>query len=75
MYCESKNDSDVQQGNSIFWKEIDGNIPIKVWKSIKQLGIQGDKDDEVFEGIVRDLEKRDQINAAFVEVENQIGCS
>lgn len=28
------------------------------WKEIKALGMEGEKDDEVFEGIVRDLETR-----------------
>lgn len=36
LCCESINDYDVQKGNSRFWKEIDGNIPINVWKSIKK---------------------------------------
>lgn len=34
------------------------------------LQLEGDEDDEVFEGIVRDLEKRERMNAALAVVEN-----
>lgn len=52
----------IQQGNSRYCKELDGNLPAKVWKSIKELGIYGVDDEEAFEGITRNMETRDREN-------------
>lgn len=59
LYCDSTTDTDVNQGNKRIWKSIEG-MPVKVWKSIKDLGIKGEEDNEVFEGIVWDNEVREQ---------------
>lgn len=72
LCCDLTNDSYVRQGNSRFWNEVDGNITIKVWKSIKQLGIEGEEDDKFFEGIIRGLEKRERRNvSAVVEIHSR----
>lgn len=58
LCCDSITDSGVKQRNNRIWKSIEG-MPRKVWKSIKELGVEGDEGDEVFEGIVRDIETRE----------------
>lgn len=57
--CESINDSDVNQGNSHFRRSIE-DVPAKVWQTIKELGIEGEEYDGLFEGIVRDMKARDR---------------
>lgn len=57
LCCESINDSDVNQGNSCIRRVIE-DVPTKVWQIIKELGIEGDEDDELFEGIIRDMKLR-----------------
>lgn len=59
LCCESINDSDVNQGDSRFKISVEV-IHAKVWQTIKELGIEGEEDDELFEGIVRDMEDRDR---------------
>lgn len=38
-----------------------------MWREIKALGVKGEEDDKVFEGIIRDLEAKDRREK---EVEN-----
>lgn len=33
------NDSDIRQGNSIFWENMDSNVREKVWKAISKLRV------------------------------------
>lgn len=70
--CESTNDLDIQHGNSRFWNEIYGNLPTKIWSSIKQLDVEGEEEDEVHEVIIRGLEARDR-KSRKSGVENQPG--
>lgn len=58
LTSESISDSCIQKGNFRVWKAID-SVPKKVLKSIKEMVVEGDEDDEVFEGIIKDLEVRD----------------
>lgn len=48
--CESVADSGINQGNNRIWEKLE-RISAKVWKSIKDLGVEGEVD-EVFKGIV-----------------------
>lgn len=59
LCCKLINDAYVYQGNSRIHKSIE-DVPVKVWKTIKDLEIEGEEDNEVFESIVRDIEARDQ---------------
>ncbi|KAI5386730.1 hypothetical protein KIW84_073035 [Lathyrus oleraceus] len=46
-------------GNSRFRRSIE-DVPAKVWQTIKELGIEGEEDDGLFEGIVIDMKARDR---------------
>ncbi|CAK8535430.1 unnamed protein product [Lathyrus sativus] len=39
------------------------DVPAKVWESIKRLGVEGNEDDEVFQGIIRKIETSDRVVA------------
>lgn len=41
-------------------ESIDKEAPNEAWKAIKALRVEGEEDDKVFEGIIRDLEARDR---------------
>ncbi|XP_058783180.1 serpin-ZX-like [Vicia villosa] len=57
--ADSITDSGVMQGKRRVLR-LEEKVPSLVWKSIKDLGIEGEEDDEVFEGIIRDLEDKEQ---------------
>ncbi|KAI5424003.1 hypothetical protein KIW84_030283 [Lathyrus oleraceus] len=50
---------DVNQRNSRIRKSLE-DAPSKVWNMIKEMGIEGEEDDVVFEGIIRKMEARDR---------------
>lgn len=52
VYGESISDSGMHRGNHRIWKAIE-SVPKKVWNLIKEMGIEGGEDDEVFEGLMR----------------------
>lgn len=54
---DSCTDSYVRQGNNQFWNEVKFDIPNRVWKNIKNLGVTGDKDDEVYVKIIIGMEE------------------
>lgn len=56
---ESISNSGMHRGDHIIWKSIE-SIPKKVWNSIKEMGIEGDEDYKIFEGLTRDFESREQ---------------
>lgn len=58
---DSITDCNVNQGNRRILI-LENSVPSLVWKSIKELGLEGDEDDQVFEGIIRELEDKDQNN-------------
>lgn len=52
-------DSGIDQCYKRIWKAVKGMLS-KVWSTIKDLGVEGEEDDEVFEGIVRKIEARER---------------
>ncbi|KAI5396690.1 hypothetical protein KIW84_062781 [Lathyrus oleraceus] len=61
LFCDSISNGDVNQGNSQIRKSLE-DVSSKVWNMIKEMGIEGEEDDIVFEGIIREMEAKDRKN-------------
>ncbi|CAI8598591.1 unnamed protein product [Vicia faba] len=67
--CESISDTNVNKGNRRVVRVID-SVPTRVWNSIKDMGVDGDEDDEFFESIIRYMEARERKNKEEVRENN-----
>lgn len=59
--CESMCDLDLYRENTRVWRTLE-SVSKKVWESIKELGVEGEEDNKVFEGIIKDMEENDRLS-------------
>lgn len=56
---ESLNDSAMERGNKRFWEAEEKKVAEEAWKIIAELGVVGDKSDEVYVEAIQAMEVRD----------------
>lgn len=65
--CESINSSDLNHGNTRFWKEYEAGKATKIWSQAKEIGINVVANDEVYIAKIGELEAKE--NEAEMERE------